>query len=320
MEKEKEYFADINWSPKNYTKYGTNRTNSDIIQNSLGKFNLIIPPRSEFFATDNSVTINRKTASILRAETSLKKLLYASVKKRLFSDALLVSGGLDSSLLAKIIIDLGGNVKFVSCGFVGSNDMVSIDILEDALGIKVNRVSITDSSLIMAIKELKACGLDGYNCIMGVVELLCVKALKSAGSKNFMTGLGSDELFLGFDVHRTIARHSINSFVENKLYYMHAYDLLRLKRIATMEKIDFSLPYLDDKVIDFALCHDTEGEYDAVLDKKMLRDVAREAGLPNAIAERKKKAMQYGSGVVEALRRIATENHFKNVEGLIRNI
>ena len=124
------YFADLFWDYKNDKRGDTNSINSYLVTKDIGDFSLILPPESEFSITDISVEINRKISPAKKPKSDLKDLIYKSMKRRIFADCLLVSGGLDSSVLAKIFIELNEKASFVSCGFPDSEDMAAIDILD----------------------------------------------------------------------------------------------------------------------------------------------------------------------------------------------
>ena len=70
--------------------------------------------------------------------------------------------------------------------------------------------------------------------------------------------------------------------------------------------VELRVPFLDKGIIDLAL--DIPGIYkikdsDDILRKHILRDVAKSIGVPDYIAERPKKAAQYGSGINKILKK-----------------
>lgn len=230
-------------------------------------------------------------------------------------DCVLVSGGIDSSLLAAIAKRDLGSVRLVSAGTPGSEDLSFSNELAREIGERLYVSEINEENAIDAIKHLEAMHLDTYDIIMGITEFIAVKKAAELGCKSIMSGLGSDELFFGFYKHSRMSATELAEYREEKLFYMPAFDLLRINSIAASLGVNILLPYLSDGVMSMAMSQ-VKTEYN---DKAMLRSAAREIGLSMALTERKKKAMQYGSGVVRLLRDLSRKKHEK-VGELIKGI
>ncbi len=86
----------------------------------------------------------------------------------------------------------------------------------------------------------------------------------------------------------------------------------RDRTIANAAGVELLLPYLDARIINFATDLNLNQLFvktgQQVLNKYILRQVAKEIGLPEIIAERPKKAMQYGSGTMKNLKKQAKRN------------
>jgi asparagine synthase (glutamine-hydrolysing) len=70
--------------------------------------------------------------------------------------------------------------------------------------------------------------------------------------------------------------------------------------------VELRVPFLDKDIIDIAL--DIPAGYkirdsEDVLRKHILRDVAKDLGVPDYIADRPKKAAQYGTGINKILKK-----------------
>jgi len=68
------------------------------------------------------------------------------------------------------------------------------------------------------------------------------------------------------------------------------------------------LPFIDREVVDFALSLPLKLKIESVEDplrKRVLRKVAESLKIPNFVANRPKKAVQYATGVHKALRKLA---------------
>ena len=90
------------------------------------------------------------------------------------------------------------------------------------------------------------------------------------------------------------------------------------KEIADYFNLSLVYPFLDEKVIQFAhqlpfdkkLFQDHEGN---ITRKKFLREFGGYLGFPQSMTSQQKKAIQYGSGTVKLLRKIAKRKGYKNI-------
>ena len=70
-------------------------------------------------------------------------------------------------------------------------------------------------------------------------------------------------------------------------------------------------PYLADDVIIQAMNMGNYQKIDSLSNKKILRNIALDLGIPKEFSNRKKKGAQYGSGFDKAILRLAKKNGFK---------
>lgn len=135
------------------------------------------------------------------------------------------------------------------------------------------------------------------------VQTALYLALAKSPDTRVLCGQGADELFLGYAHFRPLQGE--------RLYVRYREDLRRLQeeewpctqRIAASLAKDLRAPYLDPAWVRDVERVPLEGRRSASEPKALLRVLARELGLPQELAERRKKAMQYGSGVHAALGR-----------------
>ena len=69
-------------------------------------------------------------------------------------------------------------------------------------------------------------------------------------------------------------------------------------------------PYINDELIVLAMSLQPTQKIDSKSNKKILREIARDMGIPRIIYERKKKGAQYGSGFDKAISKLAKKNGF----------
>jgi asparagine synthase (glutamine-hydrolysing) len=276
------------------------------------------------FPGDSSVVISDKLMKIrLREPEKIENLdISQALKESVLKakpDSVLVSGGIDSSVLAAIAIKEFKDVKLISAGTKDCEDSVYAEALSNELKTPLNNVVITEENLYHAIRELKALSLDTYSIVMGVTEFLAIEKAKGMKCSKVVSGVGSDELFFGFNKHKTLKKEELVAFRESRLFYMNALDLWRLNSISSKFNIKIAFPYLNDKVIEAVLSKDVT-EIAKDYDKIPVRSIGKSLGLSGKITERKKKAMQYGSGTVKLLRDLSRKNKYENVGEFIKEI
>ena len=129
------------------------------------------------------------------------------------------------------------------------------------------------------------------------------------GQRVILSGQGADELFAGY--HRYLdfyqekgekAQEDLQEDVEN-LYHVN---LERDDKVTMAHSVELRVPYLDLQIINMALDIPMYYKINGPEDNRrkcILREVARELGVPPEIVNRPKKAAQYGSGIHKILRK-----------------
>ncbi|MEK6960651.1 MAG: asparagine synthase C-terminal domain-containing protein [Nanoarchaeota archaeon] len=282
----------------------------------------------ELFEDDDGALVSdtgwRDGVSILRSDlvalsdSALDLALVESVRRR--SDgkiALLLSGGVDSSLLAVLLKKLGANFRSFCVGLPDSPDMDWSARLAAHLDIPLERVIIRSDEVEGIIDSLrpllKDCVYPGQNLsvLFGVsaVEWAGLDAISRAGFKTVMGGLGSEEIFAGYSRHG-LAK-DINAECWSGLESMWGRDLVRDSILASRFNIRLSTPFLDPDLIRVAMAIPGEKKIVGDMKKYCLREAAVRLGLPREFAFRPKQAAQYGSYIDKAIERIMRKNGFK---------
>lgn len=139
---------------------------------------------------------------------------------------------------------------------------------------------------------------------------LAAEMAREDGIKVMLSGQGADELFAGY--HRYLkfyqeqgeeAQKNLNTDINN----LYQVNLQRDDAVTMASGVELRVPYLDLDVINMAMNipmeYKIKGEDDQ-LRKCILREVARDLGVPEENVKRPKKAAQYGSGIDKMLRRV----------------
>lgn len=124
-------------------------------------------------------------------------------------------------------------------------------------------------------------------------------AAKNAKNKILMCGQGADEVFGGYARFRESMK---NTNLDEETKSLLKIIPNREQEISKMFGLKLSCPYLSKDVIQASKLYSQE-EHIGVVGKEKLRKAAIGLGLSERIANRKKKAAQYGSGSQKVLKK-----------------
>lgn len=136
---------------------------------------------------------------------------------------------------------------------------------------------------------------------------------KEQGISIFFGGLGSEEVFAGYQEH-ALAEDVNEACWKGLSGRLYERDFTRDAALGKALNVQVRCPFLDDDVIVTAMGIPGERKIVGEHKKAILREIAEELGLPREIAWRKKMAAQYGSGFDKALERLAKKSGMKKSE------
>lgn len=240
----------------------------------------------------------------------LLELLENSVRKNSPKEefGILFSGGLDSTLLALLCKRLGLQFKcffgFVQ-GLSKPKDMAFAERAAKQLGVQLEKASIPLEKLPLLISQTVQLIGSSSPVQVGValpLTLACSKA-KQQGIKTVFSGMGADELFCGYAKFRKSKDLALDSLRE--VQQLPKNDLARDQAICAANNLELKTPFLNTKLLKFALSLPKQFKLSSTRNKIILRQLALDLGLPREIAERKKVAAQYGSNSDKAIEKLA---------------
>lgn len=281
----------------------------------------------------------------------LKKALIEAVKKRVPKNkfAILFSGGVDSSLIALICKKLGADficytVGFRTKGMEPPQDILFAKKVAKSLGIEhvskefsLDEVEqfIEKAVRILPIPEIKEDNYIDYmvNVSVASVEIAAGTLIKE---KVVFSGLGSEELFAGYDRHERVrsgehrewAGMGLKDTTDEECWQglesMWKRDLKREILVSEASKVEVLTPFLDAELIVAAMSIPENRKIDAEFKKIILREIAEELGLEKEFAWRKKQGAQYGSKFDKAITKLSRNKGFelrkRYLESLIEKI
>jgi asparagine synthase (glutamine-hydrolysing) len=227
--------------------------------------------------------------------------------------AIAFSGGVDSALLAAML-----DAPLYVVGFPESHDVEAARSAAAHLDRELTVVTLDHETLEAAIPRVaRATGRQNAMDVSIALPLFCLATEVAAdGFDRLALGQGADELFGGYAkvakapedprVEATTVRGARREVLET-LPEQLPRDVLAI-RAGGLEPV---LPLLDDRVVSAALPLPGEALVSADGERKVALRRAATAWLPAAVADRDKKAMQYGSLVSRELDRLARQAGFK---------
>lgn len=250
-----------------------------------------------------------------------EELLGMAIAKRIPGQklGLLFSGGIDSTFIAKYLKE--NNHEFTCYTAVLDSEIIPSDLesaqkvaKELGLSLKIKKISLED--IPTYLKKIVPLIEDSNVVKVGVALTfyLACELAKEDGCKVIFSGLGSEEIFAGYERHKRSG--NINQECVSGLLKMYERDLYRDDVITMDNNLELRLPFLDRKLVEFAL--KIPGQYKIKDDqtKVILREIASDLGLRKEFAFRKKTAAQYGSRIDNALGKLAKRENLSKSEYL----
>ncbi|ABK77698.1 asparagine synthase (glutamine-hydrolyzing) [Cenarchaeum symbiosum A] len=218
------------------------------------------------------------------------------------------SGGVDSALVGAVCKNMGYEVELLTVGFAGSQDLsfAAEAAPEDT---PHHTLEIDQSGFDKVARSVEdtmgASPEDTLSWYENGIAFHYVAVLAHENDLHtVLTANGIDELFCGYDVYRReygqgSPEDMIRGKVEHELKMMEA-----VGRVTAAQGVQLLQPLLSPKFVEAAGTIPIEQKIrgpDDMLRKHAIRDAARRIGVPEISAGRRKKALQYGSGIHKAL-------------------
>ena len=215
----------------------------------------------------------------------------------------LLSGGLDSSLVASHVAKICKNVRTFSIGLPGASDEYYAKLVAKHIGSNHTHIVIEEKDFLEAIKEIiyTTETIDITTIRASTPQLLISKWIsKNTDIKVLLVGDGSDELTSGYQYFH-IAPSAEEMHKENirLLNDIHLYDGLRADRCVAGNGLECRFPFLDHRFVELYLSIDPKLRMPQNgLEKFLLRssfdDMSLHDILPKEVLYRSKVAFSDG--------------------------
>lgn len=247
---------------------------------------------------------------IVQVKSQLYNLIEDSVKKCIPTEkpvGILLSGGLDSSTIAKFACKFTDKVYAFSCGFPGSNDLEYGKKLAKDLGITYYPIKVEIDKLVKILPEV-IYHLESFDARLVRSSLIHYLAVRRASEyvDTILSGEGGDELFAGYYYLQELTYKKLEKELRLIFYNLHNTALQRVDRCSAAFGIRTYVPFLCRKLVDYAKSIKPQLKIRNKTGKWILKETLRHI-LPAYIIERPKEKLWQGSGVENKLEMYCNE-------------
>ncbi|CAH2065083.1 unnamed protein product [Thlaspi arvense] len=281
----------------------------------------------------NPPWFNESVPSTPYEPLAIRRAFEDAVTKRLMSDVpfgVLLSGGLDSSLVASITArhlaetkaakQFGTQLHSFCVGLEGSPDLKAGKEVAEYLGTLHHEFHFTVQDGIDAIEDV-IYHVETYDVTTiraSTPMFLMSRKIKSLGVKMVLSGEGSDEIFGGYlYFHKAPNKQEFHQETCRKIKALHKYDCLRANKATSAFGLEARVPFLDKEFINTAMSLDPDSKMikpeEGRIEKWVLRrafDDEERPYLPKHILYRQKEQFSDGVGYswIDGLKAHAAEN------------
>ena len=230
-----------------------------------------------------------------------------AVRRRVDTDlpvGVILSGGLDSSLIATLVSRLHPDCRAFTVGTPGSEDLEYARRLTADLGMRHDVVEIAPRRIRgRQVKEaVRVSEASEYgDAINAVVSTEVFAAVHAAGVKVVLTGDGSDELFGGYSMYQDVDEATTRRLFLHKIRQLSRTELQRVDRTSMGQCVEARVPFLDLDLLLLAMRIPVSMKLRDGYEKWVLREAFR-SDLPEYILRRHKNPMSHSTGLHERIR------------------
>jgi asparagine synthase (glutamine-hydrolysing) len=258
-----------------------------------------------------------KQITLDEAAKTLQALLTESVQRRvqdLKEVAVAFSGGLDSSIIAFLASKRGIKVNLLHVSLENQPEteeaIEAAETLDLPMQIHLYKDSDVEAILPQVVELVEE--PDPIKAAIGIPFYWAAQQASQAKYKAMLAGQGADELLGGYqryvNEHCKDGAEKVRRTMFNDVVGIHESNLERDLKITGFHDVELRCPFASYTIAEFAMGLPVECKIEAKSDtlrKLVLRKGAKNLGVPALISDKPKKAVQYSTGINDAIKRIA---------------
>ena len=249
--------------------------------------------------------------------SDLRNSLEKSVKSQMMSDVpfgVLLSGGLDSSIISSIVtkysknrIESGGKkeawwprIHSFAVGLENSPDLIAARKVADHLKTVHHEIHFTIQEALDSLEDV-IYYLETYDVTTvraSTPMYLMARYIKSMGIKMVLSGEGADEIFGGYlYFHKAPSSKEFHEETLRKINKLHLYDCLRANKSLAAWGVEGRVPFLDIDFLDYSM--NIDPSHKMITNDKIEKNILRESFngyIPESVLWRQKEQFSDGVG------------------------
>lgn len=246
----------------------------------------------------------------------IRDIIQRSIRNRVdfaHPTAALLSGGMDSSVIAQLSSDLyrdkfgqESRLKTFAMGVGESGDIRNARVMAEQIGTEHEEL-IVDFEQILEVLPDVIYHLESFDPSLvrsAVSNYLISRHAHEAGFEVLLSGEGGDEIFCGYTYLKDFPAEQLTAKQIECLGYLHSNASLRLDRMNQCNSVRVVAPLISGELLDYALRIPPEFKQRPDGDRKIEKWIFRKAyepDLPTAITWRGKQEFSQGSGSADLL-------------------
>ncbi|PRZ41140.1 asparagine synthase (glutamine-hydrolysing) [Antricoccus suffuscus] len=241
------------------------------------------------------------------ATAAVRAAISDAISVRIDSDltiGVILSGGLDSSIVLKHVVDQHPDCVAFTIGTAQSEDLAYARRLTTELGVRHEVIEIKPRSIrYPQIREaIEASELTEYGDIINAaVSIPLFRRIHECGIKIAIGGDGSDELFGGYPMYANIDSEQQHRLFLHKIANLGRTELQRVDRTSMSNGVEMRVPFLDPAVVELAMRIPGAFKVRDGVEKWIVRQAFRD-DLPDYVISRPKHGLSYSTGLHDRAR------------------
>jgi len=249
--------------------------------------------------------------------SDLRNSLEKSVKSQMMSDVpfgVLLSGGLDSSIISSIVTKYSKNriesgdkkeawwprIHSFAVGLENSPDLIAARKVADHLKTVHHEIHFTIQEALDSLEDV-IYYLETYDVTTvraSTPMYLMARYIKSMGIKMVLSGEGADEIFGGYlYFHKAPSSKEFHEETLRKINKLHLYDCLRANKSLAAWGVEGRVPFLDIDFLDYSM--NIDPSHKMITNDKIEKNILRESFngyIPESVLWRQKEQFSDGVG------------------------